>query len=354
MNLRPLIVPVLGAALVGAVACNDLPTSAPLWNTTWILPIKADTIRVSQFLPSSVDTAGNLFVTAVKRDSIRQSLGQMCAACGAAQGTTVAVPGFTFSLSHTDSFPSQVISITPGGGFALSYRIVDSLDFDLLRPGAGNGTIVTTVKDSAGNVVATDSLNGATDSLPAGTALTRNIPLGSTPIGGLVQVVATVTVPGTSPVLVDTAQYIKVVTVTDTASLAGVTVQLTNQSITADSVSVDWSNIGSDIQSKMQGAELQLTLHNPFTASGTDSVFFQKAGVDVIPPKGLNFPLGVTTQQVGITQGEIQSLTAAGQSAVRVTGSVSGTGPGQSVTITPSQVAIVQAHVLITIRVGGN
>ena len=55
-----------------------------------------------------------------------------------------------------------------------------------------------------------------------------------------------------------------------------------------------------------------------------------------------------------MSQADIQTLTNAGKSTIQVVGAVSGTGPGQSVTITPDQVAIVQAHVLITILVGGN
>ncbi|MGH7591085.1 MAG: hypothetical protein ACREL2_06565, partial [Gemmatimonadales bacterium] len=224
-----------------------------------------------------------------------------------------------------------------------------------LQPGAGQiGSIVTVVRDSAGTVIAQDSIDGGTLSFPSGTSLIRAIPLGSNPIGGWVSVVATVNVPQGDPATIDTSNAFQVTTLTDTVSLAGVTVQLSNQNIQSDSVSVDWSGIDSSTASKMQGAALQLTLHNPFTASGTDSIFFRQGGLDVIAPKVMVFPLGVTTQSIPISQADIQTLTNTGKSTIQVVGTVSGTGPGQSVTVTPDQVAIVQAHMLVTILVGGN
>ncbi|HEU5357642.1 MAG TPA: hypothetical protein VFU45_00885 [Gemmatimonadales bacterium] len=353
MILRRTIPLALAAALASLGACNDLPTSLPIVPTTWILPIKADTISVAQFLPASVDTAGGLFVTSVKRDSIRQSLGQMCAACGAVNGTTDSVPAFTVTLAHADSFPSQVISITPGG-FALSYRLDNNLGFDPLRPGVGQfGSIVTVLKDSTGAVIATDSVDGASDSLASGTSLTRNIPLGSNPISGLVNVVATITVPHGDPVTIDTSAAFQVTTLTDTATLAGVTVQLTSQSIQSDSLSVDWSGIGSDMQSNLQGAELRLDIQNPFTAAGSGSVSFKQGGTDVIPAKALTFAAGASTDTLSITQSEIQSLTSAGKFSILVNASVSGSGPGQSVALTPTQVATVAGHVLLSIVYGG-
>ncbi|MFI5235527.1 MAG: hypothetical protein ACHQXA_07455 [Gemmatimonadales bacterium] len=354
MTLRHLVRPSLALVLLGALACNDLPTSLPLVPQTWILPLKADTIRVAQFLPASVDTAGALFVTTVKRDSVRQSLGQMCPGCGAINGTTAPIPAFSFALSHADSFPSQVISITPGG-FSLSFRINNGLGFDPLRPGVGKiGKIVTVITDSAGTVVATDSVDGTANSLSSGTSLTRNIPLGATPIVKFLSIVATVSVPTTDAVTIDTSASLQVTTLTDTAKLAGVTVQLTNQSIQSDSVSVDWTGIGTDIQSKLQGAELQLAITNPFTASGGGTVSFKQGAADLIPPKAITFAAGVSTSTVGVNQSEIKTLTSAGKFTVAVNASVSGSGSGQSVTITPSQVAIVNVHVLLSAVIGGN
>lgn len=353
MTLRRTSLPWLALTALVLAGC-DLPTTAPKWNTTWILPIKDDTIRVAQFLPASVDTAGGAFITTIKRDSIRQSLGQMCPGCAPLNGTVDSVPAFTVQIGHTDSLASQVLSITPAG-FSLSFRLDNNLGFDPLQPGVGKaGYIVTVITDSAGGVVGRDSIDGGSLSFPSGTSLTRSISVGSTPIGGAVSVLATVNVPHGDPATIDTSKSFQVTTLTDTVSLAGVTVQLTNQSITSDSVAIDWSGIDPSTTSKMQGAAIQLTLHNPFTASGADSIFFRQGGVDIIAPKVMTFPLGVTTQSIPVSQADIQTLTNAGKSTIQVVGAVSGTGPGQSVTITPDQVAIVQAHVLITILVGGN
>lgn len=343
----------LALGLSAAVACNDLPTSLPIIPNTWILPIKADTIGVAQFLPASVDTVGGVFITTVKRDSVRRSLGQMCPGCGAVNGTVDSVPAFTITLTHSDSLPSQVYSITPGG-LSLSYRLDNGLGFDVLRPGVGKiGSIVTVISDSSGTVIARDSVDGGSDSLPSGSALTRNISLGSNPILGAVNVVATVTVPQGDPVTIDTTSSFQVTTLTDTVSLAGVTVQLASQSIQSDSVSVDWSGIGSDMQSNLQGAELRLDIQNPFTASGSGSVSFKQGATDVIPAKVLNFAVGASTDTLNITQSEIQALTSAGQFSILVAASVSGTGPGQSVTLTPSQVVTVAGHVLLSFVYGG-
>jgi hypothetical protein len=353
MPLRRLIPPVLAAVVLGAVACNDLPTSAPIWKTTWILPVQQDTIGVAQLLPSTVDTAGGQFLITLDRDSVQQTLGSMCPSCGADQGNVAPVSGFTYGVSHTDAFPAQVVSITPGG-FALSYRIDNGLNFDPLRPGVGKiGSIVTQVKDGNGNVVATDSVNGSTASFPSGTSLTRSIALGTSPIAGGLTLVATFRVPTTDPVPVDTAERVQVTTLTDTATLAGVTVQLTSQSIQSDSVDVDWSNIDSDVQSRMQGAALKLVMDNPFTISGTGSVRFKQGIRDVIPARTVTFAAGSTTNTIDITASEIRTLIAAGPSTITIDASVAGTGPGNSVAITPSQLVLIDAHVLVTIVVGG-
>lgn len=338
-----------------ALAGCDLPTQAPKWNTTWIVPINDDTVRVAQFLPATVDTAAGAFVTSVKRDSVTQSLGQMCASCGALNGSFASLPAFSVTLTHTDSFPSQVISLTPGTGLSLMFRMENGLGFDPLRPGAAQvGSIVTVITDSAGTVIARDSVDGNDTSFVSGTSLTRILSLGNAPVGGHLTVAAQVSIPGSDPFLVDTSATFRVATQTDSLSLAGVTVQLTNQSISSDSVSIDWSNFDSDVRSKMQGATLQLKIQNPFSASGSGTIAFRQGASDIIPPKAITFAPGASVDTVGISQQEIQDLAAAGQSQVSISASVTGTGPGQTVTITPSQVAIIQAHVLITILMGGD
>lgn len=338
-----------------ALAGCDLPTQAPKWNTTWILPVHDDTVAVSQFLPASVTVAGSNFVTTVARDSVRQSLGQMCGACGALNGTSAALPAFSDTLTHTDSFPGSVLAITPGGGLALSFRIDNALGFDPLRPGTGLvGKIVTTITDSAGNAVATDSVDGGSDSLPSGTSMSRSIPLGANAIHGPIHVVAAVTIPGSDAFTVDTSASLKVTTTTDSVTLAGVTVSLLNQSVQSGSVDVDWSGIDTSVQQKMQRAKIQLTTHNPFTAEGTGTITFTQGGTPVIPAKNIVIAAGDTTQLIDLSQSEIQTLTGAGQSTVSVAATVSGTGGGNAVTIMPGQQLIVQTHVLVTLTIGGN
>jgi len=56
-------------AVAVLVAC-DIPTQAPIWDTTWQVPVNDDSIAVGQLLPGGVTSTGVVFQVAVVSDSI--------------------------------------------------------------------------------------------------------------------------------------------------------------------------------------------------------------------------------------------------------------------------------------------
>src|SRR6188508_3433395 len=89
---------------VAAIGACDIPTAAPIWDTTWQVPVNDDSVTVGQMLPGGVTSTGIIFQVAVQPDSIGSSLGQLCGApCAAVHGTTAALPAFTATIFFEDS-----------------------------------------------------------------------------------------------------------------------------------------------------------------------------------------------------------------------------------------------------------
>ena len=88
--------------LLAAVSACDVPTKLPSWDQTWLIPGDSTRVSVSELLPKTgeltVSTFGGQPVFALNVTApatISRSLGQVCSACAAANGTTVPKPAIS-------------------------------------------------------------------------------------------------------------------------------------------------------------------------------------------------------------------------------------------------------------------
>ncbi|KPK81900.1 MAG: hypothetical protein AMS25_04540 [Gemmatimonas sp. SM23_52] len=181
-RLRPLLLSAAGVGLAVLAAC-ELP-KAPEWDIRVMAPFSSDPMSIVDFLPALI-TADSLDGQAVFRVEAQQqdtaySLGEMCPACLALAGQTVAVPTFEYTdslvvpFSDTDLVSVEILSA------ALTLRVRNNLNFDPLRPTADPpGYVALAVRDLAsGALIDSLLISGASEPLPAGDTLEYVLDIG--------------------------------------------------------------------------------------------------------------------------------------------------------------------------------
>jgi hypothetical protein len=336
--------------LLAALGACELPTRLPQWNQNWIIPGDSTTISVSQLLPTSgeltMSTVGNQPVFALSvaaPGTYSQSLGQICSACAAANGTTVPKPAFTLSDSVSTALPSDVVAATVVSG-TLSYTITNGFSFDPIRPnaaGAPYGWFVLRVMNGT-TLVAIDSVDGSVTAIGKnGATLPRSVPValagGSVTLDGTksIRVYLTLNSPQGDPVTINSSQSISISFQPTPVSLSQAQVQIGTQSVTANQTDIDLSGLGDQgLINRVQGGTVHLIIASPFGVQGTLTATFSAAGI--VP---ITKTLGLTTaaqqtQDIMLSASELRSLL--GKSVtLDVSGSVSS--PSGTVTLSPTQ-----------------
>ena len=340
----------LALVLLPLLAACDIPTRLPTWDQTWLIPGDSTTVSVSQLLPPSGDltmstVAGQpvFALTVASPGTYSQSLGQMCSACAAANGTTVPKPAFVLTDSIDTSLPTDVVTATiVSGGF--TYTVTNNFSFDPIRPnaaGAPYGYFVVTVMNGT-TLVARDSVNGATVAMGAnGATLQRSLPLvltgGSLDVSGSapLRVYLTLNSPQGDPVTINTSQSLSIAIQPAPVALSRAQVQMGNQSIAANQTTIDFSSVSDQaLIARVQGGTLHLVIASPFGVQGTLTATFSAPGA---APITKSVALTTAVQQapdISLSADELSSLL--GKSVtLSVSGSVSS--PSGTVTLTPTQ-----------------
>lgn len=343
------------AAVAALVAC-DIPTSAPIWDTAWQVPVNDDSIEVSQILPGGITSTGVVFQVAVQSDSVRTSLGQLCGApCAAVNGTTAALPAFTHTIFFEDSIPQDVLLVTPAAGETYAYQITNNLTFDPLLPQAGVfGMIVVGLVDPGNNIVGVDTLRGQALTLGVGTTLSRAMSLKNNAVAGPFQLAAKVVIPAGATVPIDTAGTLKVKTTEDSVGITSVRVVVDSIAVASFAREVDLSDLSGDVEDVVQSAKVRIHMENPMAVAGGIVVKFQDGlGADIIPAKPLTLATGASTQEVGLTLSEVLALLHQGTVTLKVTGVVSGTLGSNAADLHPDDVAQLASRIFLTVRLNG-
>jgi hypothetical protein len=352
-------------ALATIVAC-DIPSEAPIFQQTWIVPSDSVTVDAAEIAPNGVAvTTGTppTFVLTTPSVNIATTLAEICEqpACQTAVTVTVPTPAFTSpddEMAATIAFPAGVTGATVTGG-AFHITLTNNLGFDPLRPnGAGSapyGTLSVTVTSGAltANYVITGSPtvgmpNGAT------TPLVLQLPTGT--YTGSVGLELTLNVPAGNAATINGSNGLEI-----SASLQGLTVTQTtiavvNDSVKSEATEFDLQDI--DFADEVEAGALLLTTANPFTASATLNVVIeapeqQDGRPPVIITKAITIPAQPTsTATINLSKAEMASLLGKGGVTISVTGAVSGTGPGNTIVITPTSRIVVRTQLQLILNIG--
>jgi hypothetical protein len=336
--------------LAGVSAC-EVPTKLPSWDQTWLIPGDSLRVAVSELLPKSgelsVSTSGGqpvFALTVAAPAPISRSLGQVCPACAAVNGTTVPKPAFSISDSTGIALPTDLVAATiVSGGF--SYTVTNGFSFDPIRPraaGAPFGYFVIRVMNGT-TLVAIDSVDGAAVAIGAnGATLQRSLPLnvGSGSLGitssAPLEVYLTLDSPQGDPTTINTNQSFSIAIHPAPIALSQAQVHVANQTISAAQTTVDLSSVDDQaLINRVQGGTLHLGITSPFGVQGTLTATFSTPGA---APIVKTLPLTTAAQQspdISLTASELRALL--GHSTdLSVSGSVSS--PSGTVTLTPTQV----------------
>jgi hypothetical protein len=341
------------ALLTVAVASCDIPTQAPKWDTEWVVPADSVRVEVDSLLPASVRTTTTGGVTAFQLAlgdvSFGRTLGQICSACTALNGTVAPKPAFTATFSGSVQLPSQVLSVALlDGGVAVT--LTNNLGFDPLRPSANasaaRGTLTVAAKSGATTLTST-TIDGATTAFPNGTSLSRTLTLATATVAAPIDVVITVTSPAGDPVTINTSNSLSVLAHPASVRISSAQVAIASKHVTAVEDTIDLSGLDSSMANRVQSGALRLHVSNPFTVQGAFSVTVRTATTTI--QKSVTVAQGESDVRVELSAAEIQSI--AGQHDVRIgiVGDVST--PSGSATFTPGQHLTLRGSLEVVIRV---
>lgn len=326
----------------GAFAGCGVPTDLADWDMTWSIPTKGTTISVNSFLPTGVSAVGNSFSVSVSPVSITRRLGDDCTGCAQADGFVVPKPAFIGSGTTSTTLPSNVASAVLGTN-AVTVNLRHNYSFDPLRPSAtARGWLRIVATSNNGAVVGRDSINGASTSFAPNTDLVRTITLSGTVGSSGVIVTTTLDSPAGDATLMQSSASLTAQARFSSLTVTSAQVNLTSQTVNADPVDLDFSDIDAAVRDRVQSGTLTLTIGNPFTATGSMTLTFN--GPSPAITKSINLGAGNTTQEITLNKSELRSLLGRKNTLV-ATGRVN----GSAVAITPGQTASVATRMMLTI-----
>ena len=338
----------------------SIPTELPIIGQLWAIPIEDQSISVVELLPANVDTVGANFQVDVAPVVLAQTLGGLCPACVGSGGAPVPKPAFGLVYNQTGSLPTDVASVQMVSG-SISLAIQNNLGFDPIRPApASPGTMTVTLYDvdASGRQLGQVMLDGTTDALPVGLT---TIPLSLAPgtVSSTIFAVIDVVSPAGDPVPIDLAATFDITANVGAILVSSATVDVDNKVVNIEQTTLEVSDIPADLVANIQTGSLILDVQNPFGVA-INNLVMEIGGGDIIcqggdpPPCTLKRTLDIgsgptTSATLSYTGPELQSFL--GKTGVFFRGTV--TSPGVPATVTPTQVATLDASLDVELEVGG-
>ena len=337
---------------LAALSGCDVPTTAPLIDVRWVFPIEDQSISVVELLPGNVTVSGGSFQVGVDPFSLDQTLGVLCAACGVLNGQNVPTPPFNLVYSDIGTLGTDVVSVVMESGL-ISLGIQNDLGFDPIRPAAARpGTMTITVYDGdvTGRVLGEVVLDGATDALPNGMLTTIPITLAPGTVTPTILTVIDVNSPlGDTNVLINVNNSLDVAVTVGPILVSSATVNVDGLTVDIGEQQLDLQDIDEDIVLNVQTGSLILDVQNPFGVAISLVVEIGGPGI-VTLQRTLNIGSGPTTSAtLSYTGAELQSFLGMPGVFFRGSGTVAG-GPA---TVTPVQVAVLEATLDVELELGG-
>ena len=315
----------------------DIPTSLPILEQRWILPLEQAKIGVEELLPAGVSLNDGVLEVSIDTITTNSSLDSLCAACAALNGSTAAVPAFTSSFNGSVDLPANISSVEISSG-SVHVAVTNGLSFD---PLAGGGSIEATILDGDGGLqLAQLIFSGA---LAPGTTLTQSISIGNSNVGNEVFAVITVTSPGGQIAPINTSEQLSVATTGSALIMGSTTVSLEGHAVEVDVVKLDLDHIGPEIIERIVNGSLILEVTNPFGVSLSGNIN--------IGPTSKSFSIsedGRSTTTISYTRNELSSFL--GEKGVIL--SLSGTANGSSITLSSHQELTIEGTIDCLIRIG--
>jgi hypothetical protein len=339
----------LGLGLLVLAGC-DFPTEAPSLEPRWVFPVETTTLDVDELLPTDVTVQVGNFAMAVGEFFVTRTLGDVCAACAAANGLTVPKPAFTAQFAVDQSLPADVVSATLAGS-SVDVTIQNGFSFDPIRlPSGATGTITVTLTDGPGGAqVGQIVIDGATETLATGASVTKSTTLTGT-VGNTVTGVVDLDSPAGAPtdlVDIDTAQGFTVTVTPGDVLVSAVTVNVDALIVELEPEPVD-TDLDEGMTDRIQEGTLILSIANPFGVSLSGSL---NLGTVLNPhTKSFSIPSSATSDvTISYTGAELQEVFR--DTGVQFWGSGTISAPGP-ITVTPGQSVTLEASIDLIILIG--
>lgn len=328
--------------LLGGCAAADL-TDAPSWDVALNFPVKGTSLPVATLLPTRVALRpdSSVFDVTVDGTTATRTLGAVCPACNALNGTTAPRPALSFTTSGGTVLPSDLVSATVAGGNLL-LTILNGFTFDPLG-GSPAAALVITVTDGANRVVARDSLSGASFAIPARRPTQRTIPLTPGAIRGPLTVTTAITSPVGGPAAINIDEAFTVLGTVQNLAVSDATVNVTAKAVTTGASAFDLSGLDEGIRDRLLGGSLRLVVTNPFGVTGTLTLTLTGGGVTITKPLAL--AAGASSPSLTFSQQEMRSMVGRNLT-LTLAGPVSATTP---VRIAPRDRASVSARLELSL-----
>jgi len=349
--------------LAGTLSACEIPSEAPILQQTWVVPGDSVIVSVAQILPVNVglNVGGTAFAVSIPSPSVfNATLGSLCGQPACQSGATVVapVPAFTSganALTTTVAFPAGVTAATVTGG-TLNLSISNNLGFDPLRPpGVVSPVSSIAVTLTSGTTTSTTTFTGATRDLPNAATSIFAVPLPLGAYSGSIAVAVRFTVPAGGNASLAASNSLSV-----SAAMSGLTVGQATVVVVNDVVNTSPSAFdleGADFADQVESGGLLVDITNPFTASAAMTVVISAPAQGGGPAVSISKPLVIpatptSTATITLSKVELQSLLGKSSVTLAVNGTASGTGAGNTVTVTPTQRMTLLTRVQLVINVG--
>lgn len=338
----------LFAVCMAAGAC-DIPTSLPLFESRWVVPLETTRVPVSELLPAGLTLANNAFRVSIPVATTHRTLGQLCGTpCTTAHGLLVPKPAFSTSFQLVTALPADVMSATITGG-VIAISFVHNFGFDPLRPAGRthDGVIILTVRNG-GRVLGSAVID---QSFPTGVQVSRTLVLAPGSIAGALEVSLAITSPAGSPVTINQASTLAVGVMPGVINASDAQIAVQQRMIAADGVDLDLSEVDGALRGRVRRGALQVGVSNPFDVAGQLQLRLHSAtsGADIL--RTVEVGPGSSTSEIQLSLEEVRSLLGHRVSAA-LAGPVSATAAGNGVTVRPDQELAVTPRLDFIVEIG--
>lgn len=304
-------------------------------------------VGLSSILPAGVSETpdASAFTIALPDLVMSRSLAEMCGACAALAGATVAKPAFVVTMDGTMALPADVTGILIAGGEAV-ITVENGLGFDPIRPGAtARGTLRLAVL-SGETTVAETIVSGNDVALPSGGSVTRRLPLAGFRIDGPVRIRVAVDSPQGDPVTIDPSARLIVRASASEIRLGQASVIVPSQDVSSEVIRLELDGVDEAVLDRIEGGAIRLELTVPFAVQGTGQLTFVTPSIVI--DRAVTIVPGVTTLRVELSAAEIRSLFEQGPGSFVFRGTISSA--GGPVTVSPGQFVGAEAQVEAIVR----